>query len=330
MIAIRTARQTPEVMKNVRKGEQVNYYNHHIGDYITKTIHLSLEQHGAYRRMMDIYYSTEKPLPLDIDLICRKIPTHTESERAAVIYILSQPEFFEKRDDGYHNEHCDAVIRMWKRNRNNGKLGGRPLKKEHGEENPKETQKKPKQEPKAKPNAKPRNNPPNTQYPIPNTQEENKDTVLSDDNTSSSSPEEGACPSGFLLSKRPSVPYEEIRRAFNEICTAYPACRAMSDRRKKMVNVTWRHLGGTMDAIRTLFKKAQESDFLKGLAPSTERKDNPFVASFDFIINPNKAIRIMEGLYDNNKATKGISKNGSDFAEKMKELTANKDEESEK
>ena len=32
----------------------MNYYSHHIGDYLTATAHLTLLEHGAYRRLIDI------------------------------------------------------------------------------------------------------------------------------------------------------------------------------------------------------------------------------------------------------------------------------------
>jgi len=280
----------------------MNYYNHHIGDYITKTIHLSLEQHGAYRRMMDIYYSTEEPLPLDVDLICRKIPTHTESEKSAVIYILSQHEFFEKRDDGYHNEHCDAVIRLWKRNRDNGKFGGRPLKKERGEENPEKTQKKPKQEPKqepkVKPNSKPRRNPPNTQYPIPNTQE--REDIVSPDGDTRPRPLEEDGDAGFSLSKKPKVPYDDIKKAYHEICVALPRCKTLSDKRKRMLDAAWRTAGKDMSTIREALTKAQASPFLRGERNKPDSKNPNFRADFEFVFTEKNFSNILDGRYDDN------------------------------
>ena len=44
---------------------RVNYYPHHIGDYSKDTSHLTMLEDAAYRRMLDVYYATEKPLPLD-------------------------------------------------------------------------------------------------------------------------------------------------------------------------------------------------------------------------------------------------------------------------
>ncbi len=51
----------------------MNYYSHHIGDYTTDTAHLSLLEDGAYRRLMDRYYTTEAPLPVDEPALFRVV-----------------------------------------------------------------------------------------------------------------------------------------------------------------------------------------------------------------------------------------------------------------
>ena len=40
----------------------MNYYPFHIGDYLSATRHLSWEEDAAYRRLLDTYYTTEKPV----------------------------------------------------------------------------------------------------------------------------------------------------------------------------------------------------------------------------------------------------------------------------
>lgn len=116
----------------------MNYYSRHVGDYITKTLHLNLMEHGAYNRLLDIYYSTEKPIPADLVLVCRMIPTRSAEEEKVVENILNL--FFEMKKDGWHQQRCDREIADVVSSRNNGKKGGRPKKKINLEE----TQEKPK------------------------------------------------------------------------------------------------------------------------------------------------------------------------------------------
>ena len=107
----------------------MNYYEHYLGDYKKKTAHLRIAAHGAYRLLLDHYYSTEQPLPADpvsLFLICSALD---KGEQAVVRQVAD--EFFPVAPDGKrHNERADAEIaRAQKRiacARNNGKNGGRP------------------------------------------------------------------------------------------------------------------------------------------------------------------------------------------------------------
>ncbi|WP_412016179.1 DUF1376 domain-containing protein, partial [Burkholderia pseudomallei] len=49
----------------------MNFWNRHIGDLIRDTVSLSMLEDGAYNRLLDQYYQTERPLPLDKKLIYR-------------------------------------------------------------------------------------------------------------------------------------------------------------------------------------------------------------------------------------------------------------------
>jgi len=51
----------------------VHYYPFHVADYLTATAHLSPMEDLAYRRLLDRYYSSEAPLPGDVDELARLI-----------------------------------------------------------------------------------------------------------------------------------------------------------------------------------------------------------------------------------------------------------------
>ena len=131
----------------------MNYYSHHIGDYLSATAHLTLLEHGAYRRLIDVYYIHEAPLPADKKQLYRLVGARTKEEKEAVDSILD--EFFEEATDGWHQNRCDHEISLCNKNRTNGKRGGRPSKNTNPEDNPtdnpKETQTKPKPNPTEKP-----------------------------------------------------------------------------------------------------------------------------------------------------------------------------------
>lgn len=87
------------------------YYQHHIGDYRKDTTHLSILEHGAYRQLLDLYYITEKPLPLDDAKLMRLVCARNADEMQAVKSVLD--DFFEKTNDGYIQSRCDKEINSY-------------------------------------------------------------------------------------------------------------------------------------------------------------------------------------------------------------------------
>lgn len=90
----------------------MNSFEHHIGDYAEATAHLSILEDGAYSRLIRKYYANEKPLPVDIDRVKRLVGARTDEECAAVEVVLH--EFFDLREDGWHQERCDEAIAAYK------------------------------------------------------------------------------------------------------------------------------------------------------------------------------------------------------------------------
>ena len=124
----------------------MHYYQFHIGDYISHTIHLSSEEDLAYRRLLDMYYDTEQPIPNNIPLVSRRLRLGSDVVQSVL------DEFFTLSDQGYKNLRADLEIREYHafidKQRNNGKLGGRPKKTQRKPTaNPDQSQKKPNQEP---------------------------------------------------------------------------------------------------------------------------------------------------------------------------------------
>lgn len=117
----------------------MNYYNHHIGDYLVDTAHLSILEDGVYRRLMDRYYATEAPITNDETALFRVIRARSEEEKEAVRGVLS--EFFTLTEAGWTHKRCDAEIAAYQMkaeaNKANGSKGGRPKK---ATDNPEKTQ----------------------------------------------------------------------------------------------------------------------------------------------------------------------------------------------
>lgn len=86
----------------------MNFFFFHIGDYASATRHLSWEEDLAYRRLMDVYYSREEPLPADKKAIYRLIMAETAKHRQAIDAVLA--EFFTLAPEGFRNARCDEEL----------------------------------------------------------------------------------------------------------------------------------------------------------------------------------------------------------------------------
>ena len=84
----------------------MNYYPFNVGDYASHTAHLEPMEDLAYRRMLDLYYRTEKPLPASVEDIARLI--RLRDYAAFIRDVLN--EFFRLTDAGWKHERCDAEL----------------------------------------------------------------------------------------------------------------------------------------------------------------------------------------------------------------------------
>ncbi len=114
----------------------MNYYERHLGDYMRDAGHLTIMEHGAYTVLLDRYYISEAPLPVEVSQVCRIVRASSRQEREVIELVLR--EFFDLADDGWHHKRCDAEIERYRKrvehNREVGKRGGRPRKVESQKE----------------------------------------------------------------------------------------------------------------------------------------------------------------------------------------------------
>lgn len=93
-------------------------------------MNLTRQARWIYRDMLDVYYDTEKPLSVDIDILCDTLGVETDDERRVVERLLRLK--FEHTGDGYRHQRCDEEIASYHARvdtaKTNGKLGGRPRK----------------------------------------------------------------------------------------------------------------------------------------------------------------------------------------------------------
>ena len=51
----------------------MHYYQFNIGDFSLHTNHLTLEEEAVYRRLLDFYYDTELPIPIETQPVIRRL-----------------------------------------------------------------------------------------------------------------------------------------------------------------------------------------------------------------------------------------------------------------
>jgi uncharacterized protein YdaU (DUF1376 family) len=84
----------------------MNYYPFHLGDYSAHTGHLEPMEDLAYRRLLDVYYMREGPLPSDVQVTAKLI--RLRSCAADVESVLR--EFFTLTDNGWQHARCNEEI----------------------------------------------------------------------------------------------------------------------------------------------------------------------------------------------------------------------------
>ena len=113
----------------------MHHYPFNPSDYLMQTAHLEPMEDLAYRRLLDLYYTSEAPIPKETQLVSRRLRLDTE----LVNKVLN--EFFCECENGWSNARCDEEIASYhlkaETARINGKLGGRPVSKN---KKPKKTQ----------------------------------------------------------------------------------------------------------------------------------------------------------------------------------------------
>lgn len=93
------------------------YYSFHIGDYRAATAHLTNEEDLAYRRLIDMYYDTELPIPDDFVWVARRIRSSVDVVKAVL------QDMFILTDEGWDNERCAEELKGYRKMKEGGRNG---------------------------------------------------------------------------------------------------------------------------------------------------------------------------------------------------------------
>ena len=91
--------------------------------------------------------------------------------------------------------------------------------------------------------------------------------------------------------ERRKTNYQRIADLYNETCVSFPKIRSLSEARKKAIKARLNTY--TEDDFKTLFVKAEASEFLKG------KNQRNWSATFDWLIQDGNMAKVLDGNYDN-------------------------------
>jgi len=240
----------------------MHYYQFNIGDYYSHTHHLDNTEDLIYRKMIDYCYLNECCLPDSVEMIARKIRMRTHTESIANVL----QEFFELGEYGYFQPRIMRDIEKYKAKSEKAKASAnarwakKPIEP-YANALQTECEGNANQEPLT-----------NNHKPVTN----NKDIS----------------PNGSG-SKAPNCPHEEIANLYLTILPELPRVAKLTDKRKKSLGAAWRSdiKCQSLEFWEGYFRTIRNSNFLMG-------RTGNWMADFDFVINQNKMIKIIEGAYE--------------------------------
>lgn len=127
----------------------------------------------------------------------------------------------------------------------------------------------------------------------------------------------------YPLIENENMQLEKVMELFNNTCILLKHCSGITKTRAEKIQELLN--GYDLEEIQTVFEKVNKTDFLLG------KNEKGWKANFDWIIDINNFVKVLEGSYDNNEpenkrkfdANKGIIKGNYDFKELEKNTKSN-------
>ena len=92
------------------------------------------------------------------------------------------------------------------------------------------------------------------------------------------------------IREKDSVDYQGVIDVYNETCVSLPSVQKLTDKRKRALKSITKKF--SVENLKTVFKKAEESSFLNGSS------DKWSGATFDWLIKEDNIVKVLEGNYD--------------------------------
>ena len=249
----------------------MHYYQFNIGDYVSHTRHLSPIEDIAYRRLLDAYYLSERPLNSGIAVVARQIGL---KEHEADVHEVLQ-EFFKLTEDGWINIRADKEIAHFKGKIEQASRAGKASAERRS--NPRST------------DVQPTNN----QEPITINQEPIKEYICP--------------PEGELDPKIPDCKHSEVISLYHQHLPTLRKVEVWNAARQGYLRQRWREVAEELSKSQAIdssnvlswwgefFQHVGKSKFLTGKVNSKDGR--AFTADLEWILKPSNFAKIVEGKY---------------------------------
>lgn len=234
----------------------MNYYKRHLGDYARDTGHLTALEHGIYTLLLDWYYVNECPIPFEKAVrIARGNPEQTQ---------MVLEEFFKMGENGWIHSRADREIQEYRaksdRNREVGKLGGRPKKTQ-------------------------------------TVSKRNPDITLATSHKPLEEKEAKACASSTdeAPTRSDPIPYQRIADLYNQTMKLLPKVAKVNASRKTLIRKAWQdgEERKSLEFWTAYFEECEASNFLNGKGPYTNGHEN-WRPDFDFLMQGKTVLKVYE------------------------------------
>jgi len=249
----------------------MHYYQFNIGDYVSHTRHLSPIEDIAYRRLLDAYYLSERPLNSGIAVVARQIGL---KEHEADVHEVLQ-EFFKLTEDGWINIRADKEIAHFKGKIEQASRAGKASAERRSNSRSTDVQ------------------PTNNQQPITINQEPIKEYICP--------------PDGEPESKIPECKHSEVISLYHQHLPTLRKVEVWNAARQGYLRQRWREVAEELSKSQAIdssnvlgwwgefFQHVGKSKFLTGKVNSKDGR--AFTADLEWILKPSNFAKIVEGKY---------------------------------
>ena len=249
----------------------MHYYQFNIGDYVSHTRHLSPIEDIAYRRLLDAYYLSERPLNSGIAVVARQIGL---KEHEPEVHEVLQ-EFFKLTEDGWINTRADKEIAHFKGKIEQASRAGKASAERRSNSRSTDVQ------------------PTNNQEPITNNQEPIKEYICP--------------PEGELDPKIPDCQHSEVISLYHQHLPTLRKVEVWNAARQGYLRQRWREVAEELSKSQAIdssnvlgwwgefFQHVGKSKFLTGRVNSKDGR--AFTADLEWILKPSNFAKIVEGKY---------------------------------